>query len=59
MGGLARRGRLRASQPWWEPLTSISRSTEGWNVAAIEPGRLRSRFHGDGAPAWAATVKKF
>src|SRR5690349_15415638 len=30
----------------------------GWNVAAIEPDRLQTRFHDDGAPAWFATVKR-
>jgi SAM-dependent methyltransferase len=28
----------------------------GWNVVAVEPDRLQTRFHGDdGAPAWLAT----
>ena len=31
----------------------------GWNVAAIEPDRVRTRYHGDdGAPAWFATIKR-
>jgi SAM-dependent methyltransferase len=31
----------------------------GWNVAAIEPDRVQTRFHDDdGAPAWLATVKR-
>jgi SAM-dependent methyltransferase len=31
----------------------------GWNVAAIEPGRLQTRYHDDnGAPAWVATVNR-
>ncbi len=31
----------------------------GWNVAAIEPDRIHTRFHGDnGAPAWFATIKR-
>jgi SAM-dependent methyltransferase len=31
----------------------------GWNVAAIEPDRVRTRFHDDnGAPAWLATIKR-
>jgi SAM-dependent methyltransferase len=37
--------------------TAFSRST-GWNVAAIEPDRLQTRYHDDGAPAWFATVKR-
>jgi SAM-dependent methyltransferase len=32
---------------------------DGWNVAAIEPDRLQTRFHGNGgAPAWFATIKR-
>ena len=32
---------------------------DGWNVAAIEPDRVQTRFHdGDGAPAWFATIKR-
>ena len=31
----------------------------GWNVAAVEPTRLQTRFHdGDGAPAWLATIER-
>ena len=30
----------------------------GWNVAAIVPDRLQTRFHDDGAPAWCATIKR-
>jgi ubiquinone/menaquinone biosynthesis C-methylase UbiE len=31
----------------------------GWNVAAIEADRIRTRFHGDdGAPAWFATIER-
>ncbi len=30
----------------------------GWNVVAIEPERLQTRFHADGAPAWLATIKR-
>ena len=29
-----------------------------WNVAAIEPDRLQTRFHENGAPAWFATIKR-
>ena len=33
--------------------------SNGWNVAAIEPDRIRTRFHDDhGAPAWFATIKR-
>ncbi|GAA4557514.1 class I SAM-dependent methyltransferase [Planotetraspora kaengkrachanensis] len=31
----------------------------GWNIAAIEPDRVLTRFHGDdGAPAWFATIER-
>jgi SAM-dependent methyltransferase len=31
----------------------------GWNVAAIQPDRIQTRFHSaDGAPAWFATIKR-
>jgi SAM-dependent methyltransferase len=30
----------------------------GWNVAAIEPDRVQTRFHDHGAPAWFATIKR-
>ena len=30
----------------------------GWNVIAIEPDRIQTRFHRDGAPAWFVTIKR-
>lgn len=30
----------------------------GWDVAAVEPDRIQTRFHDDGAPAWLATIKR-
>ena len=30
----------------------------GWNVVAIEPDRLHSRYHDHGASAWVATIKR-
>jgi SAM-dependent methyltransferase len=30
----------------------------GWNIAAIEPDRLQTRFDGNGAPAWLATIER-
>jgi ubiquinone/menaquinone biosynthesis C-methylase UbiE len=30
----------------------------GWHVAAIEPDRVQTRFHDDGAPAWFATIQR-
>jgi len=32
---------------------------DGWNVVAIEPDRVQTRFHGDdGAPAWLAAIRR-
>ena len=33
-------------------------SSKGWNIVAIEPDRIQTRFHDDGAPAWVATIKR-
>ncbi len=30
----------------------------GWKVVAIEPDRIQTRFHHDGAPAWFSTIKR-
>jgi hypothetical protein len=30
----------------------------GWNIAAIEPDRVQTRYNDDGAPAWFATIKR-
>jgi SAM-dependent methyltransferase len=30
----------------------------GWNVAAIEPDRVETRYHVGGAPAWVATMER-
>jgi SAM-dependent methyltransferase len=30
----------------------------GWNVTAIEPDRVQTRFHDNGAPAWFATIRR-
>ena len=32
--------------------------SNGWNVVAIEPDRIQTRYHADGAPAWLATIKR-
>jgi SAM-dependent methyltransferase len=32
--------------------------SSGWNVAAIEPDRIQTRYHDDAAPAWFATIKR-
>ncbi|HTQ60357.1 MAG TPA: class I SAM-dependent methyltransferase [Candidatus Solibacter sp.] len=34
------------------------RPGSGWTVAAIEPDRIHTRFHANGAPAWFATIKR-
>jgi len=41
-------------------VASLASVTEhdGWNVAAIDPDRLQTRYHDDGAPAWLATIKR-
>ncbi len=42
-----------------EQLTAAFGPGDGWNVVAIEPDRVQTRFHDDdGAPAWLATVKR-
>ncbi|WP_158884889.1 class I SAM-dependent methyltransferase [Amycolatopsis anabasis] len=30
----------------------------GWAVAAVEPDRIQTTFHDDGAPAWFATIER-
>jgi SAM-dependent methyltransferase len=35
---------------------AFSRSN-GWDIAAVVPDRLQTRFHDDGVPAWLATIK--
>ncbi len=41
-----------------EELRAAFNPGTGWNVAAIEPDRLQTRFHADCAPAWFATIKR-
>jgi SAM-dependent methyltransferase len=41
-----------------EELRAAFNASSGWNVAAIEPDRLETRFHDHGAPAWFATIKR-
>jgi SAM-dependent methyltransferase len=41
-----------------EELRAAFDSGNGWNVLAIEPERIQTRFHEDGAPAWFATIKR-
>ncbi len=48
-------GPHRVSQ---QELRAAFNSGAGWNVAAIEPDRLQTRIHDDGAAAWFATLKR-
>jgi SAM-dependent methyltransferase len=41
-----------------EELKAAFNAGNGWDVAAIEPDRIQTRFHEDGAPAWFATIKR-
>jgi SAM-dependent methyltransferase len=41
-----------------EELRAAFNPTSGWSVAAIEPDRIHTRFHDDGAPAWLATIRR-
>ena len=41
-----------------EELRAAFNPSTGWNVAAIEPVRVQTRYHDDGASAWFATIKR-
>jgi SAM-dependent methyltransferase len=42
-----------------EELRAAFSPVDGWNVAAITPDRVQTRYHDDaGAPAWLATIKR-
>jgi SAM-dependent methyltransferase len=41
-----------------EELRAAFNRSNGWTVAAIEPDRLQTRYHEDGAPAWFGTIKR-
>ena len=41
-----------------EQLRAAFSPSTGWRIAAIEPDRIQTRFHDDGAPAWFATIKR-
>jgi SAM-dependent methyltransferase len=41
-----------------QELRAAFRPGSGWNIAAIKPDRLQTRFHENGAAAWLATVKR-
>jgi ubiquinone/menaquinone biosynthesis C-methylase UbiE len=41
-----------------EELRAAFNAGSGWNVVAIEPDRIETTFHDDGAPAWFAVIKR-
>jgi hypothetical protein len=42
-----------------EELSAAFNPNNGWNVAAIKPDRVQTRYHDDdGAPVWFATIKR-
>ena len=42
-----------------DELKAAFKPSTGWNVTAIEPDRIQTRYHDDdGAPAWLATIKR-
>jgi SAM-dependent methyltransferase len=41
-----------------EELRAAFDPSQGWNVLAIEPQRIETRFHDHGAPGWLATIKR-
>jgi len=41
-----------------EELRAAFDPSKGWQVVAIDPDRIQTRFHDDGAPAWFATIKR-
>jgi SAM-dependent methyltransferase len=41
-----------------EELRAAFNPGSGWNVAAIKPDRVQTRFHEHGAPAWFAIIKR-
>jgi SAM-dependent methyltransferase len=41
-----------------EELRAAFNPSSGWNVTAIEPDRIQTRYHENGAPAWFVTIKR-
>ena len=41
-----------------EEIRAAFNPATGWNVVAIKPDRIHTRFHSDGAPAWLVTIKR-
>ncbi len=48
-------GPRRISQ---EELRAAFSPSNGWNVTAVEPNRIQTRFHDGGASAWLATIRR-
>jgi SAM-dependent methyltransferase len=41
-----------------DDLRAAFNARTGWSLTAIDPDRLETRFHDNGAPAWCVTVKR-
>jgi ubiquinone/menaquinone biosynthesis C-methylase UbiE len=41
-----------------EELRVAFNPSNGWNVTGVEPDRIQTRFHENGAPAWFAIIKR-
>jgi SAM-dependent methyltransferase len=41
-----------------DELRAAFNPSTGWNLAAIEPDRVQTRYHDGGAPAWFATIRR-
>jgi SAM-dependent methyltransferase len=41
-----------------EELKVVLNPSNGWHFAAIEPDRIQTRYHDDGAPGWLATIRR-
>lgn len=41
-----------------QELNAAFTAADGWDLAAVEPERIETRFHDHGAPAWLATVER-
>ena len=41
-----------------DDLRAAFKPDNGWNIVAIEPDRVLTRFHDHGAPAWLATIQR-
>jgi SAM-dependent methyltransferase len=41
-----------------EELGAAFNPRSGWSVVTVEPERIQTRLHHDGAPAWLATIKR-